>query len=104
MKGKKSVVKMKNMIVPPRPNNTVVPFALPQSALVKVQKGSKNYEVMMKGKLVRIDGVFFYVKSDEVIFTDCPICEDKSMACSVVGRYAHTHTHTRSVVCYGLIS
>ena len=70
----------------------MVPFALPQSALVKVQKGSKNYEVMMKGKLVRIDGVFFYVKSDEVIFTDCPICEDKSMACSVVGRYAHTHT------------
>ena len=48
--------------------------------------------VMMRGKLVRIDGVFFYVKSDEVIFTDCPICEDKSMACSVVGRYAHTHS------------
>ena len=77
-------------VISPRPNNTVVPFALPQSALVKVQKGSKNYEVMMKGKLVRIDGVFFYVKSDEVIFTDCPICEDKSMACSVVGRHAHT--------------
>ena len=70
----------------------MVPFALTQSALVKVQKGSKIYEVMMKGKLVRIDGVFFYVKSDEVIFTDCPICEDKSMACSVVGRYARTHS------------
>ena len=79
----------------------MVPFALPQSALVKVQKGSKNYEVMMKGKLVRIDGVFFYVKSDEVIFTDCPICEDKSMAVSVIGSHLATDHKMATVKCHG---
>ena len=55
---------------------------------------------MLKGKLVMIDGVFFCVKSEDVIFTDCPLCEDKSMAVSVIGSHLATDHKMATVKCH----
>jgi len=79
----------------------VVPFAIPpETAAAALLNASKDYEVMLRGKLVTIDGIFYYVKADEVVFTDCPMCEDRSMACSILGSHLVTDHMQTSIQCY----
>jgi len=79
----------------------VVPFAIPPKvAAAALSHASKDYEVMLRGKLVTIDGIFYYVKSDEVVFSDCPLCEDRSMACSILGSHLVTDHMLTSIPCY----
>ena len=78
-----------------------MPFAIPPKvAAAALLHASKDYEVMLRGKLVTIDGIFYYVKSDEVVFSDCPLCEDRSMACSILGSHLVTDHMLTSIPCY----
>jgi len=82
----------------PKPSRPVSKIPHDTDRVAALLSAGRNYEVMMDGKLVIIDGVHYYVKAGDVVYTDCPLCE-RSMALSVLASHLAKEHQKMGVVC-----
>ena len=62
------------------------------------ERVSVDFEIMLYGKLVVIDGINFFIRDGATVFLDCPICEE-SFGLSVFGSHLAQHHRTPAIRC-----